>query len=70
MLIPFIIGCLAVLPYTYKRGSTERGRLSDQDIFNRRLLQIIVGLEMVLQSAVALGEISRYCLLLGCLYRH
>jgi hypothetical protein len=61
---------LAVLPCTCKRGSTERGRSSDQDIFNRRLPQPTVGPGMALQPAVAPGEISRHCLLPGCLYGH
>ncbi|CAG8108856.1 unnamed protein product [Penicillium salamii] len=61
---------LAVLPCTCKRGYTERGQSSDQDTFNRRLPQPTVGPEMALQPAVAPGEISRHCLLPGCLYGH
>ncbi|KAK9847075.1 hypothetical protein MYU51_020509 [Penicillium brevicompactum] len=61
---------LAVLPCTCKPESTERGRPSDQDIFDRRLPQTTVGPEMALQPAVAPGEISRHCLLPGCLYGH
>lgn len=61
---------LTVLPYTCKRGYTERGQSNNQDTFNRRLPQPTVGPKIALQPTVTPRKISHHCLLPGYLYRH
>jgi hypothetical protein len=61
---------LAVSTCTCKRGSSEPSRQSHQNIFNNSHPRPTVGPEMNLQSAVSSGEISRHCLLPGCVDGH